>query len=838
MNRDAQIQRQGSVDPASLTDQWLRDYAALAGSDDVMLAALGRGDTRWPQLLRELAALAGGEPAQLQQTVNRQAADIGMAFRLQDEKDERVWPLGALPLLVEPADWRHIEASMIQRAQLLEAIVGDIYGKQSLIAEGALPATAIAGSPDFWRQMVGVTPAGTPCLQFLAVDIGRGPDGEWRVLADHCRTPAGAGYALENRIALSRATGELHARLDVRRLAPFFADFRNGLAARCERSSPRIALLTPGRYNQSYAEQAHLARYLGLLLVEGADLTVHDEKLYVRTIEGPKRIDALWRRLDARYLDPLAFDVGSRIGTPALFDALVAGQVVVANAPGVGVVESPAISAFLPRLARLLLGADLMMPNTATWWCGQQLEREHVLNAIGRMVIEPAFIGRAPIGLPRGQSLLGSDLSGRERDELLADIAARPGDYVGREVVHLSTMPAFEGNSLRPRPFMLRVFLARDGQGNWTVMPGGFVRQSDGGDVRAAVMGEGTSSADLWLFAEGPVTQLSLLDPPQATRIRRKSGVLPSRAADALYWLGRYIERGEMTTRVIRSSLTGTISGDVGADRHRAKELLGNLLVSWGAVPQFAAGERPDLTPLCVAALNDAQQPGSVAAQLRIVRSIAMGVRERLSPDFWRLANAPYQRIGDRRTEVPIERASRLLDRFSALSGMANENMTRGPGWQFHDLGRRIERAASLCRLVRLFAEDTATPDQLSVLLDLYDNQITYRARYLGGLAVDPVRDLLALDPQNPRSLAFQVQSIRAHLLALPTLRDDGMPEWPVRIAEEIAARVGTLEASMLGEQVLLGLESQMVQLSDAISQRFFLQGSDLDYARPATQLA
>lgn len=838
MNQDARPQRSTPADESSQVAQWLRDYQAVAGTDDVMLAALEHGDTRWAQVLQALAAQAAGDPVLLQQAVSRQAADIGMAFRLQDEKDERTWPLGALPLLIEAADWQHIEAAMIQRAELLEAIVADIYGAQSLVSEGALPATAIAGSPDFWRQMVGVLPAGTPFLQFLAVDIGRGPDGEWRVLADHCRTPAGAGYALENRIAISRATHELHARLDVRRLAPFFVDFRNGLAARCDRASPRIALLTPGRYNQSYPEQAHLARYLGLLLVEGADLAVHDDKLYVRTIEGPKRIDAVWRRLDARFLDPLAFDVGSRIGTPALFDALLAGQVVIANAPGVGVAESPAMAAFLPRLAKRLLGADLLMPNTATWWCGQPPEREHVLVDIDRMVIEPAFIGRAPIGLPRAQSTLGSDLTASERAELLADIAARPGDYVGREVVHLSTMPSLEGNQLRPRPFMLRVFLARNGQGQWTVMPGGFVRQSDGGDVRAAVMGEGTASADLWLFGETSVRPVTLLDAPQTTRIRRKSGVLPSRAADSLYWLGRYLERGEMTTRVIRSLQSGTVSGDGSADEDQAKVLLCNLLVSWGAVPTLELGKHPDFSQVCMTALMNPQQPASVISLLQVVRSIAMGIRERLSPDFWRLVNAPSQRLSDRRPDSPLERTSQLLDRFAAFNGMASENMTRGPGWNFHDMGRRIERASSLCRLLRLFATRDASPDQLSALLDLYDNQITYRARYLGALAVDLVRDLLALDVQNPRSLAFQVQAVRSHLLSLPSLRDDGMPELPVRIVDDIAARITTLDAGALDDQALLALESQWIRLSDAISQRFFLQGSDLDYAKPATQLA
>ncbi len=306
-------------------DLALRQYRSKAGRSDLMLGAEGAMAGHWTATLAALGDPQRGGLTSLQERAAQQVLDLGMAFRLAGEADERVWPLSPVPLLLSRQDWVGLQDGLAQRAELLEALLEDIYGEGRLIASGELPGAAIAGSIDYWRQMHGLAPPRGRRLQFLAFDLGRGPDGEWRVLADHVRTPVGAGYALENRLAMTRATNDLFARMNLMRLAPFFADFRQGLAAICERVDPRIALLTPGRLNQSYAEQAHLARYLGLLLVEGDDLIVREGKLFVRTIEGLKRIDGLWRRMTTQLLDPLTFDAHSTIGIPDLFEAIKSG---------------------------------------------------------------------------------------------------------------------------------------------------------------------------------------------------------------------------------------------------------------------------------------------------------------------------------------------------------------------------------------------------------------------------------------------------------------------------------------------------------------------------------
>ncbi|HWI85508.1 MAG TPA: circularly permuted type 2 ATP-grasp protein, partial [Sphingomonas sp.] len=506
---------------------WLESYVSQAGRGDVVRDDLGRGGRWWNHLFDGVAGLTEGRLQRLQDRIDRQVDEIGTAFRLPGDPSERPWPSSALPLLIGEDEWRGIAEGVAQRAELLERLLDDIYGDAKLVAAGHLPASLVTGSRHFWRSMIGMPPTGGHRLHIYAVDIGRGPDGEWRVLADQARAPVGAGYALENRLAASRVMGALQTRLNLRRLAPFFADFRDGLAASCHRADPRIGLLTPGRYNQSYAEQAHLARYLGLLLVEGDDLAVRDNRLYVRTIEGLKRVDALWRRMDSRFLDPLAFDSTSQIGVPGLMDAIGSGQAVIANAPGVGVIESAAFAAFMPALARRVLGEDLKLPNIATWWCGQEGPSAEMRAQLDELLISPAF-SEPVTGLPNGPTL-GAHLDPAARARLEAAIALRPQDYVGREVVRLSTMPVVADGRLVARPFILRAFAARDAGGNWKVMPGGFARLGNVADERATIMGEGAFSADVGVVALQPQEPVSLL--PQHVAVRRNPGTLPSRAA-------------------------------------------------------------------------------------------------------------------------------------------------------------------------------------------------------------------------------------------------------------------------------------------------------------------
>lgn len=819
-------------------DLALRRYGREASRSDLMLSAGGEPGMaqRWSSMLSALAAPERGGLGGLAERAAQQVLDLGMAFRLTGEVEERVWPLSPIPMLLHANQWRTIEQGLTQRAELMERLLADIYGPATLVAQGELPAAIVTGSPDYWRQMNNVEPPGGHRLQFYAADLARGPDGDWRILADYVRAPVGSGYALENRLAMTRATDDALGALNFARLAPFFADFRQGMAAICKRTDPRIALLTQGRFNQSYPEQAHLARYLGILLVEGEDLTVRDGQLYVRTIEGVKRVDGLWRRMGTDLLDPLAFDARSTIGVPDLFEAIRRGTLAMANWPGAGVVETPALSAFLPRLARVLLGEPLLIPNVATWWCGQESERAYVREHVDTLAVGSAFMLPVP-AIPHGRARLAARLSTMERAAFLAELDQRAMDYIGQELVQLSTTPALVNGELLPRPFILRAFLARDAEGRWQAMPGGFARLAAHDDMRAVLMGEGDMSTDVCIVAEESQHSPGLLESGPPVSIRRVVGTLPSKAADNFFWLARYLERGEMVLRMVRVLIGGSIEAEAASNLDQTTlHRVADTLVAWGSARKDALVE--GINTLCVDALRDPTRPGSVQSLFAAAESIGRGLRERLAIDFWRLLNRQIDAVTDDRRSQLMAHVARLLDRCAALSGLAAENMVRGAGWRFLDMGRRLERAIHLCRLVKTFAGDQASAHDLNLLLDLCDCQISYRTRYLTGVALAPVRDMLVLEPGNPRSLAFQADAILGHLRDLPTLRDDGMPEPPVQLALAITARLRAATAETLTSDDLDAIEAWLLDLSDRINDRFFLKGEDAPRASGMTRLA
>ncbi len=470
---------------------WTQAYTRLPGIPDEFVDHDGHSRPHWRHMLAAFAAFDPSEMRQRFAAADRRIRSRGLSYRVAGEKDERAWPIGRIPLLITEAEWVQIAEGVSQRAELIERVLADVYGDGKLISSGALPAAAITGSTDYVPAMRGVRPPGGRGLRLYAVDVGRGPDGDWWVLGDRTQAPSGCGYALENRLVVSQAFSDLYSQLNVQRLAPFFRSLGAGLKSAGHRADPRIAILSPGPLSATYSEQAYLARYLGFLLVEGDDLVMREGRVFVRTIAGLKRCDVIWRHVDADWCDPLELNASSRIGVPGMLEAIRHDGVAVENMPGTGFVESRAMLAFLPALARGFLGQDLLMPNTATWWCGQPQERERVLDEFDSISIAPAFGNDLPRMKGRS-SVIGGELSARERARLRDAIAARGMDYVGQEVVRLSTTPRWVEDGIEPRPFVLRVYCAATPKG-WRVMPGGFCRVSDQPDARAVSMGKASS---------------------------------------------------------------------------------------------------------------------------------------------------------------------------------------------------------------------------------------------------------------------------------------------------------------------------------------------------------
>ena len=614
--------------------------------------------------------------------------------------------------------------------------------------------------------------------------------------------------------------------MNVERVAPFFEAFRDALRASADRDEPRIGLLTPGAFNETYFEHSTLARYLGFLLVEGDDLAVSGDRIHIRTVAGLKRLDVLLRRVDSNFLDPLELDASSHLGVPGLIDVLRKNGVVVANMPGSGVLEARALLGFLPSLCRRLLGETLEMPHIATWWCGQKSAREEVLSRLDEVAIESAY-GRGVPGFPGHGPVLASELSAADRERLKGAITDRGIDYVGQELVRLSTTPVWEDGRLTPRPFVLRVFAAATPRG-WTILPGGFCRIAEQPDARAVSMGDGARAADVWVVSDKAVSASTLLPAVDTVRIRRIAGVVPSRAADNLFWLGRYLERAEATLRLIRALNTplrdpGKAASGSSTALHSV-ERIQRLLATWGATTQTARAQSGEGRRRGAAERGEIRLGAVAGAVGAAHRDLVAGAP---FTDAWQVITEMVERLGEEVEDDDgvLSAAELTLQELASIAGLAQENMNRAAGWRFLDMGRRAERAINTARFARQFAFDEAGEEDLDILLTLVDCQITYRSRYLVGPSLAPVRDLAVLDPYNPRSVAFQVAALNDHIAALPSLKQHGLIERPQRLAVALQATLTTAEAATLDVKTLFALEQDLLNLADAIGLHYFPHG-------------
>ncbi|WP_232372262.1 circularly permuted type 2 ATP-grasp protein [Acuticoccus mangrovi] len=741
--------RPAIVDPVA---RLLAGYRPISGVPDELFGADGEVRPVWSTLIEAIANMSPEELAAGQARGDQYLRDAGVFYRQYGPQDaaERDWPLSHLPVLIAEDEWHEIADGLIQRADLLERVVADLYGDNSLVADGYLPPALVADNPEWLRPLVGVTPRGGHFLHFVAFDIGRGPHGEWWVLGDRTQAPSGAGFALENRIATSRVYADHLSQSKVHRLAGFFRTFRDALIGMREHEDGRVGILTPGPMNDTYFEHAYIARYLGFMLLEGDDLTVRDGQLMVRTVDGLSPVSVLWRRLDSAWADPLELDETSALGTPGMLGAIRSGSVTMVNALGSGVLETRGLLAFLPRICAEVTGAPLKLPNIATWWCGQASERAYVKANAQRMTIGSAYATRHLFDLDEVSAVAGAFT--RPLDMTVEDwIEARAGQLVAQEAVTLSTTPAFEEGTLVPRPMSLRVFLARTRDG-WQVMPGGFARIGRTAGSAKLAMQQGGSAADVWVVSPHDVPAETMLATASTPYLRQQPGVLPSRAADNLFWLGRYVERAENLVRLLRAYHLRLAEAP-----KEASPLVAHLetyLAELGADPIDGLPE----------GLVDTLASASTAAD---------NIRDRFSVDGWMALDDLSKTVRKMmRTARPGDDTALamgiLLRKISGFSGLVHENMYRFMGWRFLSCGRSLERALSLTALLATFADPAAPDGSLDLAVEVADSHMTHRRRYAVATNRATVVDLLALDPLNPRAVIYQLNEIAEHISVLP----------------------------------------------------------------------
>ena len=522
-----------------------------------------------------LTGLSADDYARRRASAGAMVRDNGVTYNVYDESagQSRPWQLDIVPFILSAADWKAIEAAVVQRAHLADLILRDIYGEQKLIAAGHLPPQLVLGHPQFLRPLHGATPAGDVHVHLYSADLARAPDGGWRVIASRADAPSGLGYALENRLVVSQSFPDAFGEMQVARLASFFNAYRENILSLANSRRDRAVLLTPGPYNESYFEHVYLAHYLGLTLVEGDDLVVRDSEVFLKTLTGLERVAAIFRRVDSDFCDPLEMRGDSALGVPGLVEAVRSGGVVLANALGGGVIESPAMDAYLPAIAKALLDEELQIPDTATIWCGTEWGRKAALAQLSSSMLRNAFDSR-PLFSRNSSARLGAEMSTEERARAETHIARRGETFVVQDIAPLGLAPTFDGQTFGARPVSLRVFAAWTANG-WIVMPGGLTRVAADETVGALSMQSGASSKDAWVLSEAPVDPFSLLGAQgRAIEIKRHGESAPSRAMDNLFWLGRYAERTESLVRILRA-----VTARLGEAPASAVDLTNRLLV-------------------------------------------------------------------------------------------------------------------------------------------------------------------------------------------------------------------------------------------------------------------
>jgi uncharacterized circularly permuted ATP-grasp superfamily protein/uncharacterized alpha-E superfamily protein len=752
----------------------------------------------------------------------------------------RPWELDAVPLVIAPEEWEHLAAALAQRVQVLNAVLADVYGPQTLLRTGLVPPELVFAHPGFLRPCHNVRVPQNHYLHLYAADLMRASDGQWWVLADRTQSPAGAGYALENRLVLSRTLSDVFNESQVERLAPFFDALRKTLIslAPAHRDNPRIVLLTPGPYNETYFEHAYLARYLGYTLVEGGDLTVRDTRVFLKTLAGLEPVDVIVRRQDDAFCDPLELHQESVLGVAGLVQAVRAGHVAVANALGSGWLEMPALLALLPALCRHILGEELKLPSVRTWWCGQQEALAYVLDHLEQVNVSAAFPASAP------EAVSGALLSRAKRQRLITHLRARPYAFVAQAPVVPSTVPVWHpAGGIEPRYLVLRAYVVPTPDG-YTAMPGGLTRVSTVPDTPVVSMQQKGGSKDTWVVAHTPPLQFSLLPPAgQPVELRRSGYELPSRVADNLYWLGRYVERTEGVVRLLRS-IVSRLTAEAGLTGTAALPvLLRPLRARWHKATLVDGVEETSLPALEHALLTvmfDAQSPESAHATLAAVQRVASTVRDRISLDAWRILSRLRQdfTLPASTTLPPLSTVLELLNHtiitLAAFSGLGVENMTRGPGWRFLDMGRRLERAVYTVDLLRSLLVEVGEHEAtvLETLLEIADSSMTYRSRYLTTLQCAPVLDLLLMDETNPRSVLYQLVALAEHVEHLP--RNQAQPSLSPaqRLALMALTSIRLAEIAVLCtisedgrrshlETLLIHLRTDLPALSDAMTHHY-----------------
>ncbi len=733
----------------------------------------------WQKLADAYQRIGLEEMEHRHREVEQQLRENGVTYNVYGDPEgiNRPWTLDPVPMVFGEQDWGTIEKGLLQRVELLNEILKDIYGNRRLIKEGFIPFEMIYNHRGFLRQMDKIKFPGKHQLIQYSADLARGPNGKMWVLHDRTDAPSGAGYCLENRAAMTRVFPDMIRENQARKITSYYQTLKNTLANLSvnNKENPRIVLLSPGPANETYFEHAYLSSFMGFTLAFGQDLTVSDGYVWLRTLKGLEKVDVIVRRVDDIFCDPLEFRSDSHLGVVGLMEAVRQRKVIVINPLGCRILENPGFMAFLPRLCQQIMGEDLILPSVATWWCGQEKEKQYVLDNLEQLIIRTIYRSN------KNKSIVGAALSKEEAQHLKAEINTCPFLYVGQEMVDFSTTPSLINGKLEARNAVFRSYIVSDVEKEaYHVMQGGLSRSSPNKGIFIVSNQAGGISKDTWVLgASKPASVTPKLPSPLLQQVEN---ILPSRTGESLYWLGRYLERAVSTVRMMRIVLKKY--NETEDETHLEKDttltiLLRALTLLTSTFPGFT--EKANLKNPeneLIDLVTNVGRPGTLGHSLQVLLSNGYAVRDRLSLDTWRILDSISEEWEQMKHNAPSLRSiydslDHLIIKIMAFNGLNIDNMTREPSWQLLNIGRAIEASIHNCTLLQSILVNKAGQEVEKPLMELVlmcnESLVTYRYRYRSTLELHGVLNLLLIDEVNPRSLVYQVTQIYEHLGHLPS---------------------------------------------------------------------
>lgn len=774
----------------SVTDQsyFLEEYFKGQYSYNDLLAGNASLQQHWKTFFKSFAHLGNEEIVNRSQDMMRFLKENGVTYNIYGDPSgmNRPWNLDIIPFLVSKEEWALIEGGLVQRANLFDLILKDIYGEQRLIKDGILPMEIVYNHRGFIRECCGIKLPGKHNLVVFAADMARSNDGKIWILNDRTQAPSGSGYALENRLAMARIVPELFNGLKVRRLSPYYNALRTALTeiAPEQKQQPRIVILTPGPSNETYFEHSFLSSHLGFTLVQGDDLMVKDNYVWLKTLGGLEKVDVILRRVDDVYCDPLELKEDSQLGVPGLLQAVRSGNVSIANPLGSSVIENPGLMPFLPAISKYLLSEDLKLSTIASWWCGQQKELKYVLENLPSLVIKRIY--RESFTRTSVDATL---LSKEALNDLGQRIKAQPHLYVGQEKVDFSTTPALVNGKLEPCNALFRSFTVSN-NGSYTAMEGGLTRTSL--DKNNIIISNqlGGFSKDTWILSGDESSTLSIKKEQEYVHAQThayKSDILPSRTAENLFWVGRYAERVLGNARFQRTVMQFVEEANkafIDNDLNLKQCLLRSLTLYTHTYPGFTGEgsekKLPEPWKELGDLLFDSKRVGSLSYNITSFSRAVHAVRDHWSTDTWRVlremedvwqAAAAVKHKGHYKM---LNAVDNLITSMMAFISLNRESISREQGWTLLDAGRKTEQSLLLISMLRSTLVNKQD-DQVEYILQeavLKSNEglVNYRFKYRAHLQLPLVLDLMLLDPNNPRSLVYQVERLKAYLSGLPKI--------------------------------------------------------------------